>query len=419
MAAYYIKIKGKNYDKKLIDQAKSLISGKGDGRLSLNDAKAVLKSVKDSDNYTDIEKITISYIRDNFKFTKESDAWFRTEIRRWAALKSTSRKKTEPKKSVIKKAAVKKTVAVKKAPVVKKAAVKKTVAFKKVAVIKKAAVKKTVAVKKAPVVKKAAVKKTVAVKKAPVVKKAAVKKTVAVKKAPVVKKAAVKKTVAVKKAPVVKKAAVKKTVAVKKAPVVKKAAVKKTVSKAPVKKVSPAVPVKKEPTRDFMAEIIRQGTAETPKIKSEPKKSSFLKAVWVIIILLIAAMGVYLFFPNIISTISSKIKSSTQSTKQIAVENKQIKKVEEKKQETIKPVIEEKIKQEPVKKEIIPAKKVEPKQEDLTGYYIVKEKDSLIDIAKKEYGDFNKWKEIYDLNAKDIVKPSLIYIGQKLKMPKK
>ncbi len=338
MAAYYIKINGKNYDKKLIDIAKSLSSGKGDGRLSLNDAKAVLKSVKDSDEYTDIEKTTISYIRDNFKFTKESDAWFRTEIRRWAAMKSTSRKKTEPNK---------------------RAAVKKA-----------QPVKKTVPVKKAAVKKKAVVKKTSPAKKAVIVKKAAPKKSVPARK-------------------------------------------------ATVKKAAPAAPVKKEPQRDFMTEIISQGNVEAPKIKTKPKKSSFPKIVWVIIILLIAALGVYLFFPNVLSTISNKMKSQTQSVKQMQVEDKQVKKADEKKTEIIKPVIDEKIIKAPEKKEIVPVKKVEPKQEDLTGYYIVKEKDSLIDIAKKEFGDFNKWKDIYDLNIKEIAKPSLIYTGQKLKMPKK
>ena len=354
MAAYYIKINGKNYDKKLIDIAKSLSSGKGDGRLSLNDAKAVLKSVKDSDEYTDIEKTTISYIRDNFKFTKESDAWFRTEIRRWAAMKSTSRKKTEPKK---------------------RTAVKKAQIAKKPVPVKKAAAKKT------------AVKKPVPVKKAAVKKKAVVKKTSPAKKAVIVKKAVPKKSVPARK--------------------------------APVKKAVPAAAVKKEPQRDFMAEIISQGNVEAPKTKAAPKKSSFSKIVWVIVILLIVALGVYLFFPNVISTISNKMKSQTQSVKQVQVDDKQVKKADEKKPEIIKPVIEEKKVVAPEKKEIIPVKKVEPKQEDLTGYYIVKEKDSLIDIAKKEYGDFNKWKDIYDLNIKEIVKPSLIYTGQKLKMPKK
>ncbi len=43
--------------------------------------------VKDGNDYTDVEKDTVEYIRDNFKWTEEADAWFRTEIRKWAASK--------------------------------------------------------------------------------------------------------------------------------------------------------------------------------------------------------------------------------------------------------------------------------------------------------------------------------------------
>ncbi len=39
----------------------------------------------DSDAYTDIEKATMRYIRDNYKFTEAGDEWFRTEVRRIAA----------------------------------------------------------------------------------------------------------------------------------------------------------------------------------------------------------------------------------------------------------------------------------------------------------------------------------------------
>lgn len=86
--AYYKKIKGKNYDKKLIDLADSFTSNKADGRISLEDAKILLEAVKDSNSYTDVEKATISYIRQNYKFTEPADKWFRTEIRKWAATKS-------------------------------------------------------------------------------------------------------------------------------------------------------------------------------------------------------------------------------------------------------------------------------------------------------------------------------------------
>ncbi|MDG1767091.1 MAG: hypothetical protein P8H98_09860 [Flavobacteriales bacterium] len=46
-----------------------------------------MDAVKDGASYTDIEKDTMSYIRDNFKWTDAADDWFRTEIRKWAASK--------------------------------------------------------------------------------------------------------------------------------------------------------------------------------------------------------------------------------------------------------------------------------------------------------------------------------------------
>lgn len=84
---YYREINGKKYDAKLIEEAEKAVAGKGDGRISMADAKVLLEAVKDGDSYTDIEKDTMAYIRDNFKWTDEADEWFRTEIRKWAASK--------------------------------------------------------------------------------------------------------------------------------------------------------------------------------------------------------------------------------------------------------------------------------------------------------------------------------------------
>ena len=49
--------------------------------------------------------------------------------------------------------------------------------------------------------------------------------------------------------------------------------------------------------------------------------------------------------------------------------------------------------------------------------YVVVKGDSLSKIAKREYGDANKWRAIYEAN-KDLIKdPDLIYPGQELKVP--
>ncbi len=97
--SYYKAIKGKKLDKRLLEIAEKSISKKGDGRISLTDAKLLLQTVKDGNKYTEIEKQTMEYIRNNYKFTESADKWFRTEIRKWAATKQTKAKSNELKKS--------------------------------------------------------------------------------------------------------------------------------------------------------------------------------------------------------------------------------------------------------------------------------------------------------------------------------
>ncbi len=85
--AYYKTIDGKKYDGELLKFAESAVEGAGDGRISKADAAGLLELVKDGNSYTDIEKATMAYIRENFKWTDEADKWFRTEISKWAATK--------------------------------------------------------------------------------------------------------------------------------------------------------------------------------------------------------------------------------------------------------------------------------------------------------------------------------------------
>jgi nucleoid-associated protein YgaU len=49
--------------------------------------------------------------------------------------------------------------------------------------------------------------------------------------------------------------------------------------------------------------------------------------------------------------------------------------------------------------------------------YVVVEGDSLSKIARREYGDANKWRAIYEANKDLINDPDLIYPGQELKVP--
>ena len=51
--------------------------------------------------------------------------------------------------------------------------------------------------------------------------------------------------------------------------------------------------------------------------------------------------------------------------------------------------------------------------------YTVVAGDSLSKIAKREYGDANAWKRIYEANRDLIKDPDLIYPGQTFKIPAK
>ena len=49
--------------------------------------------------------------------------------------------------------------------------------------------------------------------------------------------------------------------------------------------------------------------------------------------------------------------------------------------------------------------------------YSVQRNDSLYKIAQSQLGDGNRWREILELNKDSIKDPSLIYVGQKFKLP--
>lgn len=50
--------------------------------------------------------------------------------------------------------------------------------------------------------------------------------------------------------------------------------------------------------------------------------------------------------------------------------------------------------------------------------YTVASGDSLSKIAKREYGDANKWPRIYEANKDKIKNPDLIHPGQVLNIPR-
>ncbi len=83
--AYYEVVDGVKMDKAIIDAAKEAVAGRGDGRISLDDAKILLEKVKDGNAYTPIERITVGYVLQNFNWTPEAEEWFTKELDSWAA----------------------------------------------------------------------------------------------------------------------------------------------------------------------------------------------------------------------------------------------------------------------------------------------------------------------------------------------
>ena len=58
-----------------------------------------------------------------------------------------------------------------------------------------------------------------------------------------------------------------------------------------------------------------------------------------------------------------------------------------------------------------------PEAESTVRTYTVVSGDSLSKIAKREYGDAQQWRRIYEANRHIIKDPDLIYPGQELTIP--
>jgi len=78
-------IDGTRYDAGLLKTAEKLVSGRGDGRLSREDAEAILAKITEGGTYTQLEKDTIAFILDEFEWTEAAADWFGTELGKWRA----------------------------------------------------------------------------------------------------------------------------------------------------------------------------------------------------------------------------------------------------------------------------------------------------------------------------------------------
>ncbi|MDF3819776.1 OmpA family protein [Leptospira sp. 96542] len=98
--SYYRTMNGKQYDNELLEIVEKATK-RSKAPIGKNIAKTLFEAIKDGNDYTDIEKRTVKYIRDNFKFQSDADEYLRTEIRKWAAKISVpqTKKKPSPKKT--------------------------------------------------------------------------------------------------------------------------------------------------------------------------------------------------------------------------------------------------------------------------------------------------------------------------------
>ena len=82
-------IKGEKMDGKIIELASQLVSGAGDGRISLKDAEVLMALVKNDNVVTSAETDMADYILNNYTWTPAAAEWFRKELK-------TAKKKKAP-----------------------------------------------------------------------------------------------------------------------------------------------------------------------------------------------------------------------------------------------------------------------------------------------------------------------------------
>ena len=95
MASHYKQIDGVQYSREILDMADELMAGKGDGRISIEDANTLFAQIEKDGKYSDLEKRTIAYLRDDnspYNFTDAANDALRTKIRSWAATRGHQNK---------------------------------------------------------------------------------------------------------------------------------------------------------------------------------------------------------------------------------------------------------------------------------------------------------------------------------------
>ena len=85
MASHYKQIDGKKYSAVLLEAVDAMVAGKGDGRISKKDAESLFSLLGKDHKYSDLEKETMAYIRDNYKFTTAGQEYIQKTIQSWKA----------------------------------------------------------------------------------------------------------------------------------------------------------------------------------------------------------------------------------------------------------------------------------------------------------------------------------------------
>ncbi len=83
--SYYKVIDGRRYKGITIKMADDAISGRGDGRISMEDAEKIFDTISDGKAYTQVEKDTLRRLRTHYHWTEQADELFRKKVRSWAA----------------------------------------------------------------------------------------------------------------------------------------------------------------------------------------------------------------------------------------------------------------------------------------------------------------------------------------------
>eukprot|EP00927_Polykrikos_kofoidii_P007861 TRINITY_DN1322_c0_g2_i1.p1 TRINITY_DN1322_c0_g2~~TRINITY_DN1322_c0_g2_i1.p1 ORF type:complete len:184 (-),score=49.09 TRINITY_DN1322_c0_g2_i1:83-634(-) len=82
-SSFYEVIDGEECDRAVVDACREAVEGKGDGRVSLEDAKTVFAKISDGSEITNHERWTIRYCLTEFTWTESAQDWIVEEIQKF------------------------------------------------------------------------------------------------------------------------------------------------------------------------------------------------------------------------------------------------------------------------------------------------------------------------------------------------